>query len=383
MIKLKGMTWDHDRGFNPLIAASKAFQIKHPNVEISWDKRSLQAFADRPLDVIAQEYDFMIIDHPHVGDASQKGSIIALDGLGYDADIENLATHSVGQSHQSYHLNGHQWALAVDAAAQVACYRPDLLANIPSTWYDVLELAKQGKVLFPLKPVDAIDSFFTLCANLNDPIAMSSERLVHRKTAEKALRLMYEVAQHVPSENLTHNPIDVLEIMATSDQYAYCPLLFGYTNYSRLGYRENLIKFTNIPGINNSDCNGSIIGGTGLAISSQTKHQDLALEFAFMVASGEFQTTEYYQQDGQPAHRQAWLNKNNNNDCADFFKDTLLTLDQCWLRPRYNGFLYFADKGGDVINAFLSSEIDLEKTISTLEEAYQTSLQATNEYNYE
>ena len=43
MITLKGMTWDHSRGFDPMIATSKKFQELHNNkVIINWDKRPLQ-----------------------------------------------------------------------------------------------------------------------------------------------------------------------------------------------------------------------------------------------------------------------------------------------------------------------------------------------------
>ena len=45
MIKLKGMTWDHSRGYDPMIATSIRFSEKHHNeVNIEWDKRPLQAF---------------------------------------------------------------------------------------------------------------------------------------------------------------------------------------------------------------------------------------------------------------------------------------------------------------------------------------------------
>ena len=31
MITLKGMTWDHSRGYDPMIATSKGFAKKHNN----------------------------------------------------------------------------------------------------------------------------------------------------------------------------------------------------------------------------------------------------------------------------------------------------------------------------------------------------------------
>ena len=56
MITLKGMTWDHSRGYDPMIATSKVFEKKHNNeISIEWDKRSLQAFADRPIEQMVEE----------------------------------------------------------------------------------------------------------------------------------------------------------------------------------------------------------------------------------------------------------------------------------------------------------------------------------------
>ncbi len=71
----------------------------------------------------------------------------------------------MGASHASYAHGGHQWALAHDAAAQVAAYRPDLLATPPRTWTEVLELARTGRVLWPAKPIDAFSSLCTLAAH--------------------------------------------------------------------------------------------------------------------------------------------------------------------------------------------------------------------------
>ncbi|MGX9522687.1 ABC transporter substrate-binding protein [Vibrio mediterranei] len=383
MIKLRGMTWDHDRGYNPLVAVSDQFKQLHPNVEIEWHKRSLQAFADRPLDVIAEEYDFMIIDHPHIGEASKQGCIIPLNDEQYSASLTELAQNSVGPSQPSYELDGKQWALAVDAACQVGCYRPDLITEPPKTWRDVLALAKEGKVLWPLKPVDAVDSFFTLCANLGSPVAETTEQFVDPQVATQALTIMREICQYLPADNLSHNPIDTLEHMSTSDDYAYSPLLFGYTNYSRQGYRQHLIQFCDMPSANSKDIMGSIIGGTGIAISAKCQHQEIAKQFAYYLASAEVQSSVYFEADGQPAHKQAWLNADTNRLASDFFTSTLATIENSWLRPRYNGFLYVADVGGDLVNAFLGGEIPVEKVLTDLEQAYQQSLSENKSRKYE
>ena len=51
----------------------------------------------------------------------------------------------------------------------------------------------------------------------------------------------------VPPECLTLNPIEVAERLAEGDHYAYAPLLFGYTNYSRPGYRAHRLRYVDMP----------------------------------------------------------------------------------------------------------------------------------------
>jgi multiple sugar transport system substrate-binding protein len=53
--------------------------------------------------------------------------LLPLDELLPAAFLDNQARHSVGQSHASYHYDGHQWALAIDAAAPVSSWRHQLL----------------------------------------------------------------------------------------------------------------------------------------------------------------------------------------------------------------------------------------------------------------
>ena len=37
MIALKGMSWDHPRGFDPMVATAKEYSRRNPNVIIEWD----------------------------------------------------------------------------------------------------------------------------------------------------------------------------------------------------------------------------------------------------------------------------------------------------------------------------------------------------------
>jgi len=53
-IILKGITWGHSRGITPLLAVSQRFSELHPGVEINWTKRTLQEFADYPIEKLTE-----------------------------------------------------------------------------------------------------------------------------------------------------------------------------------------------------------------------------------------------------------------------------------------------------------------------------------------
>ena len=373
---LKGMSWDHSRGFDPMVATAEEFTKKHPDYEIVWEKRSLQAFADRPIEQMAFDYDLMIIDHPHVGEVSRKGLLIELDNYDqYKKNLEILTKQSVGVSHKSYEFNNHQFALAVDAATPVSAYRSDLIDKIPNTYEEVLILAENKKVMWPIKPIDSVSSFNTIAANIGKPINKNDQEFISKNDGIFILEMMKRLADLNPRECLTMNPIETLEYMSSNDNIVYCPLLYGYSNYARKNFRNSLINFSNIPSFNQdkNNCSGSQIGGTGLAISKTTKHLDIALEYTFWVASAECQKDLYYYSGGQPGNLEAWNDKSINADCNNFFKDTLKTLENAWLRPRYDGYMYYQDVAGTIINQYLFNDISSEKVIEELKIHFEKS----------
>ncbi|HTS69631.1 MAG TPA: carbohydrate ABC transporter substrate-binding protein, partial [Terriglobia bacterium] len=127
-LRLRGMTWNHSRGYVPLVATAQRFYELNPGVEVIWEKRSLQEFADQPIDQLAGRYDLLVIDHPWAGFAAAAGLLLPLDEHLPVPFLADQAANSVGASHQSYNFDGHQWALAIDAATPVAAWRPDLIA---------------------------------------------------------------------------------------------------------------------------------------------------------------------------------------------------------------------------------------------------------------
>ena len=122
-IILHGITWGHSRGITPLQAASQRYNELHPDVEIRWRKRSLQEFADFPIEKLSTEFDLLIIDHPWVGCAAAGQSVLPLNEYLPEEYLDDQLNNSTGCSHLSYTYDNKQWALAIDAATPAASYR--------------------------------------------------------------------------------------------------------------------------------------------------------------------------------------------------------------------------------------------------------------------
>lgn len=373
---LKGITWGHSRGIVPLQACSQRISELYPDIQIQWKQRSLQEFADFPIEKLTEHYDLLIIDHPWVGCAAEINCVLPLNEYLSQDFMQNQQDHQVGGSHDSYNYKGKQWALAVDAATPVASYRKDLLeqqnVEIPTSWEEVLHLAGKGRVAAPGIPIDLLMNFYMFCQIHGETPFESQDIVVSDAVAEKALETMKEFYSLLDKELFTANPIKVAELMSTTNRYWYCPFAYGYSNYSRAGYAKYSLHYTNIVNYNNVPMR-STLGGTGLAISSFSSYKEEALIFAERLASEHYQSTEYIMNGGQPGHRKAWLNTRNNALTDNFFLNTIATLDNAYLRPRYYGYLEFQDRAGDYVQDFLLGKCSIGSGIEKMNELYRQS----------
>ena len=335
VIKLRGMTWDHARAIDGLIACADVLGERF-GVEIEWERRSLLAFGDQHIAEFAGQFDLMVIDHPHIPDAVVANSVLALEPLLGPARIAELARESVGESHNSYIYRGQVWALAVDTAAQVSANRRGAQLRVPPFWDQVLRDAASGKVLWPYKPVDAFSTFATLLAQLGKPLARRDEPL-NPEAAREALSLMISLAKLVPDWCAEANPIDVAEALSAGEDFDYAVALFGYTNYSRAGFRPHLLEYEDIPSLDGR-ATGSELGGAGIAVSSATQHPEICAQVASYLAGAEAQAGLYGLGGGQPGNLVAWLDPKLNAATSQFFRHTLRTLERAWVRPRVLGW---------------------------------------------
>ncbi len=355
--RLRGITWNHSRGFLPMVATAQRFCETQPGMEIVWEKRSLQDFADSPIEKLAETFDLLVIDHPFAGYAARHQVLMALDEFLSADFLDDQRRNSAGNSHRSYFYGGHQWALAIDAAAPVSAWRPDLLKQdhlcVPETWGELLALAKQQRVAFPAIPVDSLMNFYMFCCALGETPFRSPDFIVDAEAGVEALARLRELVSLCPHDILDWNPIATYETMTRCDEIAYCPFAYGYSNYARKGYARRLLQFGDVCRVLGDQRPPTTLGGTGLAISAACPHRETALEYVSYIASADCQRTIYVQSGGQPGHRSAWTDEETNRATHDFFRNTLPTLDRAYLRPRYSGYIQFQDQAGPAVHRFL------------------------------
>jgi multiple sugar transport system substrate-binding protein len=368
-IRLKGMTWNHPRGLDPMLATSAAYQARNPAVTIEWEARSLQDFEHFPLDQLAAAYDLMVVDHPHCGMAAASGCILPLDRVVEPAVLAALGEGSIGRSHQSYAYAGHHWALAIDAAAQTALYRPDEIVP-PRRWSAVEELARAGRVLLPLRTPHPLMNLMTLAGNLAHPCGRDG-LFVEPAIGRIVLEALQAVVAHLPQECFGFDPIQVSERMAADPRHAYSPLIYGYSSYARQGFRPVRLGFADIPSLGDGGPLGSILGGTGIALSAlREAHREVALDYALWIAGPDCQAGLYVEAGGQPAHPAAWADPEADRLLGGFLTATRATMDGAEIRPRVDGWIDFQAEAGSRIAAFHSGGIGAEALLSWLNDGY-------------
>lgn len=375
--QLRGITWDHVRGVAPIRAATEEFENARPDLSISWEARSLKDFEDYPVELLAQTYDLILMDHPFVGTTAEKASLVPLDEWIPAEYLDDQRKNSVGSSYHSYVWDGHQWALAVDAASQVSAYRSDLLDSVgmdpPRTWNEVFELAEalpEGvEIGMTLNPTHAYCCFLAVCANIGGQDFWDGRTEIDLDLGRESLGFLRRTLPIVHHRSIQMSPIKMLDLMSSTDEVAYVPLIFGYSNYARAGFAPRLVRFTNIPSTHEQPV-GGVLGGVGLAVSSKSEHVQEAVDFAAYVGSGECQTGLYFDSGGQPGYREAWTDRRINDESNGFFERTLDTLDLAYMRPRWPGYNRFQEQIGEVVHQFLRDGGDGKKTVRTINLMY-------------
>jgi len=376
--RLRGITWDHARGYDPLAKSVSAFTALHPDIEIEWSRRSLRDFGVQPVEVLAERFDLLVIDHPFSGRARTSGCLCDLRTL-FPADfLAMLERESVGPSTRSYDFGG-LWALPTDAASQVASYRPDLVAALgfdgpPRRFDEVIALGEAARrkgqwLALPACQSDAACLVASLSANLGTPIQAESDRLLPPDVFDTVLGHLERLIGLSHPQSTAWNPIRTYDAMAGNDDIVYVPFGFGYTNYSRQGVARP-IRFTTIAGPGQDPAAGAILGGAGCAVSARCTEVEAAVTYLTWLHRPAYQAGDYFRHGGQPGLRAAWTDPALDREAGFFFSGTLETLDKTFLRPRFDGFIHAFEHMGFLVHRWLAEGGDRRALIRSSNDAY-------------
>jgi multiple sugar transport system substrate-binding protein len=376
---LRGITWNHSRALPPLVATAQRFEELHPGVRIQWEKRTLHEFGHADIITLTQTFDLLVIDHPMVGDAEAAGVLTDLHPILSLEELKDLQGDSVGPSFSSYIYHDKLYALPIDAAAPAASFRPDLFdrhdLELPQVWADVISLARLGLVRMPAFSADIFLNFMGLCVSLGSPIACNSEQLVEPDIGVHCLELLRELAALMPDDSYDLNPIALYERMSSEDSIAYCPFAYTYSNYSRNGFGQKHIRFSNPVAMDGHTPLRTVLGGTGIAISEGCKNTPLALAYSLFIAGQTCQRTLYGICGGQPARQSAWDDPLLNQLTDEFFLRTSASIRTAYVRPRYHGYVVLQERAGQLIAEYCKKHGNPQHTLQRIDALYRSSIE--------
>jgi multiple sugar transport system substrate-binding protein len=366
-VRFHGLTWDHPRGFNALAAAAEGVA---PQGLLRWRKQPLEGFESHPIGDLAAHFDLLVLDHPHIGEAVALACVQSLDRVFSPEELATWSAGTVGAAMASYFWQGSQWALPLDFATQVSARRADLAPELPDTWDDVLRLSKHASVALSLAGPHAGICFLSLALSFGQE--PGGDHLVDDATGAAALEVMARLHAGAPARSERLNPIGLLETMAMSDAIAYVPLVYGYVNYAVPAADRWPVDFGDAPR-GPSGRRGSVLGGTGIALTKRASPTAELFEHLRWLMSDEAQLGFIPRHDGQPSARRAWRDDAVNRTWRDFYRNTLATAEKAWLRPRYDGYIRFQTEAGVLIRDGLAERAPSRTTLTRLREAWRQS----------
>jgi multiple sugar transport system substrate-binding protein len=376
--QLNGIAWDHSRALPPLVATAQRYEETRRGVRIHWQKRTLDEFGHMPIDVLAQKFDLIVIDHPWAGFCFEKNLVQDLNQIAPTATLAELKQNSIGPAFDSYCYQGKLLALPIDAATPAPSWRPDLLGRAgvqpPQTWAEAVALSRRKLAVIPGFNADLFLHFIMLLKALGAEACADHDIIAPREIMQRAAEMLRELTEPMPREIFDLNPILVAERMTTTDDFAWNAFAYTYNNYARPHFAANQLRFGNLISLNADGPRlRSVLGGTGIAISAHCKNISAALDYALFVAGGVTQRGIYVHAGGQPSHRAAWDDPLADELCGGFFSGTRLTQDEAIVRPRYSGYVALQTDGGKALQEYLRDGGSLAATLDKVDSLYRDS----------
>ncbi|MGH3370393.1 MAG: hypothetical protein ACRDPR_10350, partial [Nocardioidaceae bacterium] len=337
-VELRGLTWDHPRAYQPLEAIEAAGLV--PGVRVVWNRQSLAGFESEPIAELARRYDLLVIDHPGLGAAVRQQALLPVEDVFAPDDLERWRAGSIGSTWDSYQLDGHGWALPLDAATQACLVRPDLLAAPPATWADAADLARSAGVALCLAGPHA---GLMLLALAGDRTRLS---LLDRDRAVEALVVLRRIWQSADQQASLLDPIELHDLLSSGDDIVCCPLVYSYAVYGAPGLGRHQLGWFSPPRLRSTDeAPGSTLGGTGLAVSPRAYDRVLSVSaYVRRLLDPVIQVEVVAPAGGQPAAVQAWRSEVVDRQFNGHYSATLDTVGTAYVRPRHDGWIPFQDE---------------------------------------
>jgi multiple sugar transport system substrate-binding protein len=349
-VRLRGLTWDHPRGYRPLEAYS------HPEVEVVWERQPLSGFESTPLVELAGQYDLLVIDHPGLGAAIETGAVLPVEDVFSADDLAVWESRVVQPTWESYQLEGHGWALPLDAATQACVYRPDR-SSPPESWSDVLGMS--GVVLCVAGPHAGL----MLLGLAGD---RTGRQLLDRKRAVEALELLRAVWKQCDQAAASLDPIGVHELLV-ADEAACCPLVYSYASYA------HTLAWSAAPRLRADDQLGNgTLGGTGLAVTPRAYAKVLAVtKYVRGLLDVQTQLEVVSAVGGQSATAAVWESEAVDHAWNGHYSATLDTVRTSYIRPRFDGWIGFQDELSERVRELLGNNDDPGAAVDRIEHDYR------------
>lgn len=358
------------------MAVSQRYEELHPGVRIHWEKRTLDEFGHKSIDQLTHNFDLIIIDHPWADFCFKRNLVHDLKDVLTQIQYKDLEQNCVGESFKSYLFENKLLAIPIDIAAPAPSWRPDLLEQyelrLPDTWDELITIADKKQVVMPGFDADLFLNWLMLLHAWDAHPFESIDDITDREKGIEAAMLLKRLAEPMPKEIVNWNPIFIAELMTQENRFVYCPFAYSYNNYCRPSFVHNPLRYGNLIQLNGKTLR-SVLGGTGISISSACKELELAIDFSLYCASATVQSNIYTYAGGQPARSEAWQNNELKSFSGNFFESCYEAHQNAFIRPRYDGFVNLQKKAGAIIQQFIMNEIAANKMWNSIVAYYHES----------
>jgi len=341
MTRHTALTWDHPRGYDALARAARRFNAAHPDEPLVWETQPLEGFESHPIADLCSRYDLVVLDHPHIGEAIAADCLQPLDAVFPQRFLDQVARRTVGPCLDSYRMAGRTWALPLDAATQVMAVQPEVRKDrVPTTWEELIAYAdRHGGVALCLAGPHALLTFLSIVASLGHRRFGDAERrFIPAGEGRRAYDILRRLFNSPSRAVIDMNPIHMLEHMTESRDIAICPLIYQYVTYSEPDQVRPL-DFHDAPRVASSHSPGSILGGTGIAVTKRCRMSPALADHLQWLMDEDTQTGLVAETNGQPSAVSTWRSAAVNEEVRNFYRNTLETMSAASIRPRFDGYI--------------------------------------------